>query len=151
MDLPSHCSLFFVYYSGIGTSAGWLYPMSKLIKENYISIFECNAIVKAVSSFFKDICLPGALTSFYNPFGESCKRNYRRSSCNSGCSAAAPTGQGKRPKLCRVLCLREKYKEGIGLVSHLSVNVMVLASCKCNGTFKRFICCFFTLFPSRSM
>ena len=58
-----------IVLTGIGTSAGWLYPVSKLIREGFISIFECNAIVKAVSAFFKDICLPGALTSFYNPFG----------------------------------------------------------------------------------
>lgn len=60
-----------VCFPGIGTSAGWLYPMSKLIRDGFISIFECNAIVKAVTTFFKEICLPGALTSFYNPFGNN--------------------------------------------------------------------------------
>ena len=55
---------------GIGTSAGWLYPISKLIAQRYITISECNAIVKAVTTFFREICLPGALTSFYNPYGE---------------------------------------------------------------------------------
>ncbi|KAL8576233.1 hypothetical protein ACOMHN_006156 [Nucella lapillus] len=60
-----------VCFPSIGTSAGWLYPVSKLIKEGFITIFECNAIVKAVSTFFREMCLPGALTSFYNPFGNN--------------------------------------------------------------------------------
>ncbi|KAK7109961.1 melanotransferrin-like [Littorina saxatilis] len=60
-----------VCFPSIGTSAGWLYPVSKLIEQGFISIFECNAIVKAVSAFFKEMCLPGALTSFYNPFGNN--------------------------------------------------------------------------------
>ena len=69
--IDNHIIIIFII-PGIGTSAGWLYPVSKLIREGYITILECNAIVKAVSSFFKEVCLPGALTSFYNPFGMYC-------------------------------------------------------------------------------
>lgn len=60
-----------VCFPSIGTSAGWLYPISRLIAQGFISVLECNAIVKAASSFFKQMCLPGALTSFYNPFGNN--------------------------------------------------------------------------------
>lgn len=36
-----------------------------------MKVTECNAIVKTATDFFKSMCLPGALTSFYNPFGKS--------------------------------------------------------------------------------
>ncbi|XP_025096209.1 melanotransferrin-like [Pomacea canaliculata] len=60
-----------VCFPAIGTSAGWLYPISRLIRDQFIVVEECNAIVKAASTFFKQMCLPGALTSFYNPFGNN--------------------------------------------------------------------------------
>lgn len=60
-------------FAAIGTSAGWLYPISRLIRDQFIVVEECNAIVKAASTFFKQMCLPGALTSFYNPFGKTCR------------------------------------------------------------------------------
>uniref|UniRef100_A0A0B7BCZ5 Transferrin-like domain-containing protein n=1 Tax=Arion vulgaris TaxID=1028688 RepID=A0A0B7BCZ5_9EUPU len=60
-----------VCFSSIGMSAGWVYPIGQLLKGLYISVDQCNAIVKAVSHFFKEMCLPGSLTSFYNPFGNN--------------------------------------------------------------------------------
>ncbi|XP_059175482.1 melanotransferrin-like isoform X2 [Physella acuta] len=60
-----------VCFSGIGMGAGWVYPVGTLLKQNYISVVSCNSIVKAVSIAFSEMCLPGALTSFYNPFGNN--------------------------------------------------------------------------------
>ena len=56
--------------TGIGTAAGWLYPISLMLANNDIKVTECNAVVEAVTDFFNNMCLPGALTSFYNPFGK---------------------------------------------------------------------------------
>ncbi|XP_064601903.1 melanotransferrin-like [Liolophura sinensis] len=58
-------------HTGIGRSAGWVYPMGKLINRGIIQTNECNAAVKSVSNFFGKMCLPGALNSFYNPFGNN--------------------------------------------------------------------------------
>lgn len=61
-------------FSGVGTAAGWLYPIGEFVKKNgqtnIMQVTECNAIVKTATNFFKSMCLPGALTSFYNPFGK---------------------------------------------------------------------------------
>ena len=63
-----HCTV----YIGIGTAAGWRYPIGTLMDRdfNVINVKECNAVVKTVSDYFGNMCLPGALTSFYNPFGK---------------------------------------------------------------------------------
>ncbi|GFR78055.1 melanotransferrin-like [Elysia marginata] len=60
-----------VCFSGIGMSAGWVHPIGRLLKDSLITVDQCNAIVKAVNSSFAGMCLPGALTSFYNPFGNN--------------------------------------------------------------------------------
>ncbi|XP_055863479.1 melanotransferrin-like [Biomphalaria glabrata] len=60
-----------VCFSGIGMAAGWVYPIGTLLKNNYIQITECNALVKAVASALGKMCLPGSLTSFYNPYGNN--------------------------------------------------------------------------------
>ncbi|XP_046549141.1 LOW QUALITY PROTEIN: melanotransferrin-like [Haliotis rubra] len=60
-----------ICFPGIGTSAGYLYPIAELLDRNLIPVEECNAVVKSVTSFFNRMCLPGALTSFYNPFGNN--------------------------------------------------------------------------------
>eukprot|EP00105_Crassostrea_gigas_P041196 XP_019925344.1 PREDICTED: serotransferrin-like isoform X2 [Crassostrea gigas] len=61
-------------FPGVGTAAGWLYPIGEFVKKNgqtnIMQVTECNAIVKTATNFFKSMCLPGALTSFYNPFGK---------------------------------------------------------------------------------
>ncbi|KAK3593059.1 hypothetical protein CHS0354_007848 [Potamilus streckersoni] len=56
---------------GIGTGAGWVYPVAFLLQNQLITVYECNAVVKTVTEFFGPMCLPGALTSFYNPFGNN--------------------------------------------------------------------------------
>lgn len=62
-------------FPGVGTAAGWLYPIGEFVKKNgqtnIMQVTECNAIVKTATNFFKSMCLPGALTSFYNPFGNN--------------------------------------------------------------------------------
>ncbi|KAH9500931.1 hypothetical protein Btru_069230 [Bulinus truncatus] len=60
-----------VCFSSIGMAAGWIFPIGRLLKDNLVQIMECNAIVKAVSSAFGQMCLPGSLTSFYNPYGNN--------------------------------------------------------------------------------
>jgi hypothetical protein len=47
--------------TGIGTAAGWLYPISVMLANNDIKVTECNAVVEAVTDFFNNMCLPGAL------------------------------------------------------------------------------------------
>ncbi|RUS73301.1 hypothetical protein EGW08_018930 [Elysia chlorotica] len=60
-----------VCFSGIGMSAGWVHPIGRLLNDGIVTARQCNAIVKAVASSFESMCLPGALTSFYNPFGNN--------------------------------------------------------------------------------
>uniref|UniRef100_A0A2C9M3H2 Transferrin-like domain-containing protein n=1 Tax=Biomphalaria glabrata TaxID=6526 RepID=A0A2C9M3H2_BIOGL len=52
-------------------AAGWVYPIGTMLKNNYIEITECNALVKAVASAFGHMCLPGSLTSLYNQYGNN--------------------------------------------------------------------------------
>ncbi|KAH9500928.1 hypothetical protein Btru_069227 [Bulinus truncatus] len=52
-------------------AAGWIFPIGRLFKDNFIQSMECNAIVKAVAGTFGHMCLPGSLTSFYNPYGNN--------------------------------------------------------------------------------
>ncbi|KAL4231745.1 negative regulation of tumor necrosis factor (ligand) superfamily member 11 production [Mactra antiquata] len=56
---------------GIGSAAGWVYPVSHMLNVSLITVNECNALVKTVLNFFNEMCLPGALNSFYNPFGNN--------------------------------------------------------------------------------
>jgi len=60
-----------VCFPGIGMSAGWVHPIGSLLRSNRINIVKCNAIVNAVSTTFQSMCLPGAVNSFYNPFGNN--------------------------------------------------------------------------------
>ena len=67
------CNFFFLLHTsvvGIGNAAGWIYPISSLIKKRFLKIVECNAIVKTVSAFFSSTCLPGGLSAFYNQLGK---------------------------------------------------------------------------------
>ena len=59
-----------IFTPGIGMAAGWVYPVGRLLEMGKIQVQECNAIVKAVVGHLKQTCLPGAVSSFYNPFGE---------------------------------------------------------------------------------
>lgn len=56
---------------GIGSGAGWVYPISYMLQTKKITVTQCNAVVKTVTEFFSQMCLPGALNSFYNPFGNN--------------------------------------------------------------------------------
>ena len=58
-----------ILITGVGMAAGWLYPMGYMLNSKKIPIRECNAVVKTITEFFGEMCLPGALSSFYNPFG----------------------------------------------------------------------------------
>jgi len=50
--------------------AGWVHPISYMLRTDLIQVSECNAVVKTVTNFFRQMCLPGALNSFYNQFGK---------------------------------------------------------------------------------
>ena len=67
-EQPGLDCFYLLYYLGIGTGAGWVYPISFLL-QYMMHVAECNAVVKSVTDFFSQLCLPGALNSFYNPFG----------------------------------------------------------------------------------
>lgn len=56
---------------GVGTSAGWVYPISQLISDGSMPIVQCNVPVKSAASYFGTMCAPNALTKYYNPFGNN--------------------------------------------------------------------------------
>ena len=55
--------------SGVGRAAGWVYPVSTLMEQDIMPIDECNVPVKSAAAFFGDMCAPGGLARYYNPFG----------------------------------------------------------------------------------
>ena len=56
-------------FAGVGRAAGWIYPISTLMKKNQMDIVECNVPVKSAAAFFRGTCAPDALARYYNPFG----------------------------------------------------------------------------------
>lgn len=58
-------------HTGVGTSAGWVYPISQLIRDGSMPIVQCNVPVKSAASYFGTMCAPNALTKYYNPFGNN--------------------------------------------------------------------------------
>ncbi|XP_037068709.1 melanotransferrin-like [Pollicipes pollicipes] len=58
-------------FSGVGSLAGWVMPIAKLMSKGEMSIADCNNHVKSVSEFFGESCAVGALTTQYNPLGDN--------------------------------------------------------------------------------
>lgn len=58
-------------FPGVGRAAGWIYPISTLMKKNQMDIVECNVPVKSAAAFFRGTCAPDALARYYNPFGNN--------------------------------------------------------------------------------
>lgn len=56
--------------AGVGTAAGWVYPVSQLIGDGSMPIVQCNVPVKSAAAYFGNMCAPNALTKYYNPFGK---------------------------------------------------------------------------------
>jgi len=59
-----------VAITGVGRAAGWIYPISTLMKQNQMDIVECNVPVKSAAAFFSGTCAPDSLARYYNPFGK---------------------------------------------------------------------------------
>ncbi|OAF65402.1 Serotransferrin, partial [Intoshia linei] len=57
--------------SGIQRLAGWIYPISHMMKEGIMNIIECNQAAKSVGSFFKMSCAVNSLLRIFNPFGNN--------------------------------------------------------------------------------
>lgn len=58
-------------HTGVGRAAGWVYPISTLMEMEIMPIEECNVPVKSAAAFFGDMCAPGGLARYYNPFGNN--------------------------------------------------------------------------------
>lgn len=55
---------------GVGDIAGWTLPLAKLAELKIMPVTACNVNVKTAAEFFGDMCAPGALNSYNNPFGK---------------------------------------------------------------------------------
>ncbi|KAM3181454.1 hypothetical protein ACTXT7_014354 [Hymenolepis weldensis] len=61
-----------VCFSGAGTAEGWVLPLSKLMGSiQAINITQCNSVVQNLIQFLGDSCVPNALQSAFNPFGDN--------------------------------------------------------------------------------
>jgi len=58
-------------HTGVGRAAGWVYPVSNLMQMEKMPIEQCNVPVKSAAAYFGDMCAPGGLARFYNPFGNN--------------------------------------------------------------------------------
>ena len=58
-------------HTGVGRAAGWVYPVSNLMQMEKMPIEQCNVPVKSAAAYFGDMCAPGGLARFYNPFGKN--------------------------------------------------------------------------------
>ncbi|XP_014782585.1 melanotransferrin [Octopus bimaculoides] len=60
-----------ICFPSIGNAAGWVYPVSEMIKKQMLEIKDCNSIGNSVAAFFGGMCLPGGFEANYNPFGNN--------------------------------------------------------------------------------
>ncbi|CAG7721948.1 unnamed protein product [Allacma fusca] len=58
-------------FGGVGSLAGWLVPVNKLMKLGGMDITDCNNHVKSVTEYFGPSCAVNSLTNKYNPLGEN--------------------------------------------------------------------------------
>ncbi|XP_066246243.1 transferrin 2 [Euwallacea similis] len=58
-------------FAGVETYAGWMLPVSTLMKEGIMDIIDCNNHVKTASNFFGPSCAVNCLTDKYNPIGDN--------------------------------------------------------------------------------
>ncbi|ESO04012.1 hypothetical protein HELRODRAFT_99809 [Helobdella robusta] len=54
---------------GVGQAAGWVYPVSFLLENDYMQVAQCNVPVKSAAFYFGDMCAPDGLARYYNTFG----------------------------------------------------------------------------------
>ncbi|VDD79513.1 unnamed protein product [Mesocestoides corti] len=61
-----------VCFAGAGTAEGWVIPLSRLMGDLHaINITQCNSVVQNLIQFLGDSCVPNALQSAFNPFGDN--------------------------------------------------------------------------------
>ncbi|XP_013386136.1 melanotransferrin-like [Lingula anatina] len=58
-------------HPGINSAAGYVYPMAQMFQSKLISVTECNVQLKSVANFFNVSCIPGALSTHKNVFGDN--------------------------------------------------------------------------------
>ncbi|KAL1513778.1 hypothetical protein ABEB36_003143 [Hypothenemus hampei] len=58
-------------FAGVETYAGWMLPISTLMRDGIIEITDCNNHVKTASNFFGPSCAVNCLTDRYNPIGDN--------------------------------------------------------------------------------
>ena len=60
------------FSKGAGTAEGWVLPLSHLMGDLHaINITQCNSVVQNLIQFLGDSCVPNALQSAFNPFGDN--------------------------------------------------------------------------------
>ncbi|KAL5969064.1 Melanotransferrin [Taenia solium] len=61
-----------VCFAGAGTAESWVLPLSHLMGDLHaINITQCNSVVQNLIQFLGDSCIPNALQSAFNPFGDN--------------------------------------------------------------------------------
>uniref|UniRef100_A0AAR5PBB6 Transferrin-like domain-containing protein n=1 Tax=Dendroctonus ponderosae TaxID=77166 RepID=A0AAR5PBB6_DENPD len=58
-------------FPGVETYAGWMLPISTLLKQGIMDVKDCNNHVKTASNFFGPSCAVNCLTDKYNPIGDN--------------------------------------------------------------------------------
>ncbi|XP_060530062.1 transferrin 2 isoform X3 [Cylas formicarius] len=58
-------------FAGVETFAGWMLPISTLMKEGFMKIIDCNNHVKSATNFFGSSCAVNCLSDKYNPIGDN--------------------------------------------------------------------------------
>lgn len=56
-------------FTGVGHMASWVLPISYLLDNHIMDIYDCNNHLKSVSNFFGSSCAPNALIDKNNPTG----------------------------------------------------------------------------------
>ncbi|XP_030749871.1 melanotransferrin [Sitophilus oryzae] len=58
-------------FAGVESYAGWMLPISTLMKEGVMDIIDCNNHVKTATNFFGPSCAVNCLSDKYNPIGDN--------------------------------------------------------------------------------
>ncbi|GAB6026358.1 antigen p97 (melanoma associated) identified by monoclonal antibodies 133.2 and 96.5 [Chamberlinius hualienensis] len=58
-------------FSGVGQMAGWVLPISTLLRNRVMEVTDCNNHLKSAADFFGSSCAPNALNDKNNPTGDN--------------------------------------------------------------------------------
>ena len=77
-----------LFLLGAGTAEGWVYPLSKMVKNNWMNITTCNNEVKIASYLFSNgSCAVNSLHPTFNALGDN---------GNLACSKCTKTSDSRR-------------------------------------------------------